>query len=372
MDALTVSQVNRLVKGLLEKDETLQSLLVRGEISNYKRYTSGHHYFTLKDADCSLRCVMFMNDAARLRFTPADGMTVLAAGHLSVYQRDGQYQLYCASLMQAGEGDLTAAFEALKAKLAEEGLFDRAHKKPLPRYPMRVALVTSPSGAVVMDMVRIFRKRWPLCKLIVAPCRVQGQEAPGEIVSCLRYVNNNALADVIIVGRGGGSAEDLWAFNDERVARAIFASRIPVVSAVGHEPDVTIADHVADLRASTPSHAAELVSPDKDELTMRVASLRERLLRAPFTERASQNVRRLTDRLLRAFERQTLSCAQALAVSAGRLRALDPLRVLSRGYAIVTDESGVAVKDAQSLKAGCRVTVRPERGAAVCVVESVN
>ena len=258
-----VAEVNNLVKLLLDNDPMLQNVYVRGELSNYKIYPSGHHYFTLKDQDGALRCVMFKGSAMKLRFRPENGMKVVACGRVTVFPRDGAYQLYCTQITPEGVGDLHVAFEQLKAKLHSEGLFDPEHKKPLPAYPERIAIITSGAGAAVHDMIRILRRRYPIAKVILLPVRVQGPEAPPEIVGAIRYANRWKVADVIIAGRGGGSIEDLWAFNDERVARAIYASELPVISAVGHEPDVTIADFVADARASTPSNAAEIAVPDQ-------------------------------------------------------------------------------------------------------------
>ena len=263
---LTVTQLNNFIKDIIESEPMLSNVYVCGELSNYKMYPSGHHYFTLKDRESSIRCVMFRRNAARLRFRPENGMRVIVTGRVSVYPRDGAYQLYCEAISPEGIGDLQMAFEQLKTKLSEEGLFDAAHKKPLPQFPGRIAIITSSAGAAVHDMIRILGHRWPMAKLLVLPVRVQGVEAPPEIVGAIRYANEFDVADVIITGRGGGSIEDLWAFNDERVARAIYESRIPVISAVGHEPDVTISDYVADRRASTPSNAAEIVVPDRREL----------------------------------------------------------------------------------------------------------
>ena len=262
----TVTELNNRIKNLLDCDPLLADVCVRGELSNYKIYPSGHHYFTLKDSESSLRCVMFKSSASKLRFRPESGMGVTAFGRVSVYPRDGAYQLYCNALMPEGTGDLQVAFEQLKAKLSAEGLFDPAHKKPLPQFPERIAIITSSAGAAVHDMIRILGHRWPMTKVLLLPVRVQGTEAPAEIAGAIRYANEFKVADLIITGRGGGSIEDLWAFNDERVARAIYASRIPVISAVGHEPDVTISDYVADRRASTPSNAAEIAVPDKNEM----------------------------------------------------------------------------------------------------------
>ena len=275
-----VSEVNLLIKGVLDSVPQLGNIYVRGEISNYKLYPSGHHYFTLKDPEGAIRCVMFRGQALRLRFRPENGMKVIALGRISVYPRDGAYQLYCDALSPDGVGDLHLAFEQLKDKLWREGLFDEGHKKPLPRYPETIAVITSPAGAAVHDMIRILRRRWPAAKVKLLPVRVQGTEAPAEIVGAIRYACRHHVADLIITGRGGGSIEDLWAFNDERVARAIYDADIPIISAVGHEPDVTIADFVADARAATPSHAAEMATPDQAELLQRLGSLQSRLAQA--------------------------------------------------------------------------------------------
>ena len=252
----TVSEVNELIKAILDNEPLLGDVCIRGELSNYKMYPSGHHYFTLKDEQSAIRCVMFRGQASRLRFRPENGMKALALGRVTVFPRDGAYQLYCNELTPDGVGDLHVAFEQLKEKLWKEGLFDESHKKPLPPYPRAIAVITSSAGAAVHDMIRILRRRYPLAAVKLLPVRVQGAEAPAEIVGAIRYANRYQVADLIITGRGGGSIEDLWAFNDERVARAIYESQLPVISAVGHEPDVTIADFVADVLAATSSHAA--------------------------------------------------------------------------------------------------------------------
>ena len=270
---LSPSQVSGYIKSWMDRDRLLSGLLVRGELSNYKMYPSGHHYFTLKDSQGALRCVMFRGDAASLRFHPQNGMQVIAAGRVTVFPRDGQYQLYCVRLTPEGAGDLAVAFEQMKARLLQEGLFDRAHKRPLPRIPGRIALVTSPAGAAVRDMLRILGARWPMAQIRILPVRVQGEGAAEEIAAALDWANLHQAADLIITGRGGGSMEDLWAFNEECVARAVYDSQIPVISAVGHEPDVTIADFTADLRAATPSNAAELAVPDQNEVYAALASL---------------------------------------------------------------------------------------------------
>ena len=382
-DILEVSQVNGYLKSVLDQDPLLQRLMIRGELSNYKVYPSGHHYFTLKDSESALRCVMFRSSASRLRFQPENGMKVIASGRITVYPRDGAYQLYCDSLTPEGAGDLAIAFEQLKAKLSAEGLFDPEHKKPLPKYPHRIAIVTSSAGAAIHDMLRILKARYPLSKLILLPVRVQGMEAPPEIAGAIRYCNRYQIADLIITGRGGGSMEDLWAFNDERVARAIYDSQIPVISAVGHEPDVTISDYVADLRAATPSNAAELAVPDQQELIQMLDSLSSKMagdLRRKlsfFRQRldhlsASRVLRSpgqyFADRRL-ALEHLTLrltSAQRALIVSArgdlGRLAsamdAMSPLKVLSRGYSLTTTADGTTVRSVSQIKIGDSVEIR--------------
>ena len=272
---LSISQINEYIRGTMDRDPLLTNVFVRGEISNYKLYPSGHHYFTLKDENAALKCVMFKGNAFRLRFRPENGMKVIASGKISVFPRDGAYQLYCTTLTVDGIGDLHIAFEQLKKKLQEQGLFDPAHKKVIPQYPKTIGIVTSPAGAAVHDMIRVLRKRFPISNVRLIPVRVQGEEAPEEIAAAIRYANYYRLADVLIVGRGGGSIEDLWAFNEEIVAHAIYESDIPIISAVGHEPDVTISDFVADLRAATPSNAAELAVPDQYALQQTLDSLQE-------------------------------------------------------------------------------------------------
>lgn len=395
--ALTVTELNQYIKGLLDIDPMLGNVSVRGELSNYKIYPSGHHYFTLKDSESSLRCVMFKSSAAKLRFRPESGMGVTAYGRVAVYPRDGAYQLYCTGLMPEGAGDLQVAFEQLKAQLASEGLFDRAHKKPLPAFPSRIAIITSSAGAAVHDMIRILSHRWPMAQVVLLPVRVQGVEAPPEIVGAIRYANEFKVADVIITGRGGGSIEDLWAFNDERVARAIYASELPVISAVGHEPDVTISDYVADARASTPSNAAEIVVPDQRDIRDALDSfrirqdqaLRKKLMSLSQQLEAYQSKRVMTDpvahidnrrisldhardRLVSAEERNLAAARERFVALAAALDAMSPLRVLARGYAIAEDSQGQAIKSIKSLSPGDAVTVELCDGRADCLVRSVK
>jgi len=392
--AFSVSELNTRIAGLLDADPVLSSVSVRGELSNYKIYPSGHHYFTLKDANSTLSCVMFKSSASKLRFRPESGMSVVVNGRVQVYSRDGKYQLYCNQIIPEGTGDLQIAFEQLKAKLGAEGLFDSEYKKPIPAIPERIAVITSSAGAAVHDIIRILRRRWPMAKVLLLPVRVQGVEAPPEIVGAIRYCNKYDIADVMIVGRGGGSLEDLWAFNDERVARAIFASRIPVISAVGHEPDVTISDYVADARASTPSNAAEISVPDqveqRDQLAgaqIRLSQTIQRLLerhRKHLTDLADRRVLttptayidnkrmdldRARDRLIAVSDRYVSQKREEHIHYAAKLDALSPLKVLSRGYSVVRDEHGCAVKNVQRVEIGDMITITLTDGELGCRVE---
>ncbi len=395
---ITVSEVNQVVKLLLENEPLLRNLSVRGELSNYKIHSTGNHFFTLKDAGGALQCVMFKGAAGKIRFRPENGMKVVATGRISAFPRDGVYQLYCDALIPEGTGDLALAFEQLKARLHAEGLFDPSHKKPLPRYPQRIALVTSGTGAAVRDMIRILRRRYPLAKVIVLPVRVQGAGAAAEIAGAIRYADHWHIGDVIITGRGGGSMEDLWAFNEERVARAIYACQTPVISAVGHEPDVTISDFVADVRASTPSNAAEIAVPDQVELrrllrdrqarmesseTARLETLRQRL-----TELAGKRVMRdqmayVQDQRMELVHLQKrlgdLASAllarkrQRFAALAASLDAMSPLKVLGRGYAMARGADGTILKSWRDVTPGDAVQVTlGEGGFAATVVEPIK
>ena len=384
---LSITQLNEYIRGRMDADPLLNTVAVRGEISNYKQYPSGHHYFTLKDETSALRCVMFKGNAMRLRFRPENGMKVIAVGKVSVYPRDGAYQLYCVSLTVDGVGDLYVAFEQLKKKLAAQGLFDPAHKKPLPKYPGRIGIITSSAGAAVHDMLRILNKRYPLSKVYLLPVRVQGAQAPGEIVSAIRYANYYQLADLLIVGRGGGSIEDLWAFNDEQVALAIYHSQIPVISAVGHEPDVTISDYVADLRAATPSNAAELAVPDQDALrqnldaqvsamaaalTRQIKASRQHLnalaaspaLQSPtgYLEQKHQQLLLLKNRLISAQNQSLAARKQKYIAAAAKLDAMSPLKVLTRGYSMTRKEDGTVIRSVSQTEIGERVRISLEDG----------
>ncbi|MBS6215338.1 MAG: exodeoxyribonuclease VII large subunit [Clostridiales bacterium] len=393
----TVTQVNQYIKSMLDGDRLLSGVFIRGEISNYKLYPSGHHYFSLKDAEGAIRCVLFRREAASLRFRPQNGMKVIACGRVTVFPRDGQYQLYCSQLTADGVGDLHMAFEQCKEKLYREGLFDPARKKPLPRFPGKIALITSPAGAAVRDMLRILNARWPMAEVAVLPVRVQGSEAPGEICAALAWANRHRVADLIITGRGGGSMEDLWAFNDEEVARSISASEIPVISAVGHEPDVTIADFVADMRAATPSNGAELAVPDQNDVYAALFQLERRMNRA-----IERSLERSRTRLERTAERRVLQDPMAcltdrrtwlgyqgerlghglssglsggrerLARLAAALDAMSPLKVLGRGYAIPKAEDGHIIRSSRAVEPGQRLSLTVADGAIDCRVEQTT
>ena len=390
---LSVGQINDYIKNKLDNDPGLRNIAIRGELSNYKVYPSGHHYFTIKDGTGAMKCVMFKSAAMRLRFRPENGMQVIAMGSITVYVRDGVYQLYCTGMVMDGIGDLYAAFEQLKTKLAAQGLFDPAHKKPLPRLPGTIGIITSSAGAAVHDMLRILRKRYPLTQVRLLPVRVQGVEAPAEIAGAIAYANHHKLADLLIVGRGGGSIEDLWAFNDEMVARAIYDSKIPVISAVGHEPDVTISDFVADLRAATPSNAAELAVPDQDALRQTLDEMQNAMAVAMQTkiDRAGERLDNLANRPvlkspLASFEsrrkalelmEKRLIAAQSGNVARNRQRfvaqvskldAMSPLKVLTRGYAMVAKEDGTIVRSVRDVKPREPIAVRVSDGTIVATV----
>ena len=379
---LSISQVNEYIRNLMDNNALLAGVAVKGEVSNYKIYPSGHHYFTLKDEGASLKCVMFRSSAVRLRFKIENGMKIIAVGKISVYPRDGAYQLYCSTITLDGVGDLHAAFEQLKKKLAAQGLFDPTHKKPLPVFPKSMGIVTSSAGAAIHDILRILNKRYPLASVRLFPVRVQGEEAPAEIAAAIRYANRHQLADVLIVGRGGGSIEDLWAFNDERVAYAIFDSEIPVISAVGHEPDITISDYVADLRAATPSNAAELVVPDQNALRQTMDSyslsmltaLQQKLKAARrhldvlsdssclqsadmYVKQRRSNLEQLNQRLVNAEHLKINHCKQLYLTNTAKLDAMSPLKVLTRGYALVQNSKSEIIRSVKQVNPGDKLCV---------------
>ena len=384
---MTVGQLNLFIKDILGQIPLLSSIKIRGEISNFKSHSSGHLYMSLKDETGTLRAVMFRNAAFGLDFKPENGMQVVAEGRVGVYERDGQYQLYINSMMPDGKGNLHEQFEKLKAKLRAEGLFDASTKKEIPRYPKCVGVVTAPTGAAVRDIINILSRRYKAADICLYPALVQGDGAAKSISDGIKYFNNAKNCDVIIVGRGGGSIEDLWAFNEEVVARAIFESEIPVISAVGHETDFTIADFVADLRAPTPSAAAELAVPSAEELFDKFQSAKTRIKVA--TNKILENRRLLLkmyadkqvirdpiskinekgiylDHLTKLFENSLKSVLgekqQLLGISMSKLDTLSPLGTLSRGYAVAKSFDGAIVKSTNQVKAGDSMTVRVSDG----------
>ncbi|EGO63631.1 exodeoxyribonuclease VII large subunit [Acetonema longum] len=376
MEIITVSELTRFIKRMFDADRRFASVFVRGEISNFKRHYSGHCYLTLKDSEAVIRVVMFRSKAQNIKFELRDGLKVVIGGYVSVFERDGQYQLYAEQLLPEGVGELSLAFAQLKDKLSKEGLFDEARKRPLPFLPKSIGVITSPTGAVIRDIITVAKRRHPGISILLYPVQVQGAEAPPQIVRALKIMNELQEADVLIVGRGGGSLEELWPFNDEQVARAIAASQIPVVSAVGHQTDFTLADFAADRRAATPSQAAEIVVPDIRELFKYMGTLTQRLelgmgnltgrrrqrLEQLFASRALQQPRECTiagrrqvvdlelQRLLSAYREATGEKKRTLAIAAEKLHALSPLAVLSRGYGIIRKCSGSELKPVASVQ----------------------
>jgi exodeoxyribonuclease VII large subunit len=388
----TVSEINRHINALMKSDPLLAGVWVKGEISNYRPHYSGHLYFTLKDGGAAIKCVMFRGAASRLRFGVENGMSVLIGGAVSVFERDGQYQLYCEEIVSDGLGGLYVAYEQMKGRLEAEGLFDASRKKPIPAMPRAVCFVTSPTGSVVRDMLNVALRRFPGACVKVFPVQVQGAAAAPQIARAIRAINEQALADLIIVARGGGSLEDLWPFNEEMTARAVSESGIPVISAVGHETDFTICDFVADLRAPTPSAAAELAFPDLGAICERLSQYGRRLKFA-LLKKAERSRGRLgrclaspalakpldrvghcrvrahaaEEKLAAAIRRSLERNRSATAVLAGRLNALSPLAVLSRGYAVVTaPKSGEVVRDASRVRIGDQVRIQLRDGRLLC------
>ena len=369
----TVSQLNSYMKRLIEGQEVLGDIWVKGEISNFKEHYSGHLYITLKDDGGVLKAVMFKSAAASLTFKPEDGMRVLARGRIGVYEQSGTYQLYINEMTPDGVGELYIAYEKLKKRLAEEGLFDEEKKKPIPKYPERVGVVTATTGAAVRDIINVITRRYPYCEIIIYPSLVQGAGAKENIVEAIEYFNENNLCDTLIVGRGGGSIEDLWAFNEEEVARAIYASKIPVISAVGHETDFTIADFVADLRAPTPSAAAEIAVPSQVELSAAISGMESRMktaelnyikklrlygekLKPKSPQSMIDDMRQRCDNMLHQAEKSfRLTAAEKRKIMSelcGKLDAMSPLAVLKRGYAIAEDEKNGIIKSIGDLPMG--------------------
>lgn len=396
--ALTVTQLNEFVKRVIDTTPQLTDVYVKGEISNFKNhYSTGHYYFTLKDEGGQLKSVMFRSSAAKMRFIPEDGMKVTAHGRISSFVRDGTYQLYCDSMEPDGVGALYVAYEQLKRKLEAEGLFDPSRKRPLPKIPTRVGIITSATGAAIRDMINVCGRRFPYAKLVLFPTLVQGPDAPPQLIAGMKYFNSSKSVDVIIIGRGGGSIEDLWAFNDEGLARAVAASEIPVISAVGHETDFTICDFVADRRAPTPSAAAELAVPDTAELKRKILNIvtreadvirsmlkikRDRLdslskTRAMTDPMSPINDRRIVtdqlyDRLLRAEENNLQMKKAEMAREAGKLSALNPLSVISRGYSAVYKDDGSLVKNVDDVDVGDKIEFKTIGGQVACTVDEIK
>ncbi len=396
--ALTVTQLNEYIKRMIDTTPQLTGLYVKGEISNFKNhYGTGHYYFTLKDEGSQLRAVMFKSAAAKMKFLPENGMKITAHGRLSAFVRDGTYQLYCDSMEPDGVGALYIAYEQLKKRLEAEGLFDVSKKRPLPKIPMRIGIITSATGAAIRDMINVCGRRFPAAKLVLYPSLVQGPGAPAELIAGMQYFNATQSVDVIIIGRGGGSIEDLWAFNDEGLARTIAVSQIPVISAVGHETDFTICDFVADRRAPTPSAAAELAVPDTTELKRKIQNIVSREANVLFAMLKSRRDRldslantramtnpmnliddrrmlldMLTDRMVRAEENSIQIRRSHLAREAGCLDALNPLSVLARGYSAVYKAEGSLVKSIEDVEVGDKVEFQTIGGSALCTVENVK
>ncbi|MBE6784816.1 MAG: exodeoxyribonuclease VII large subunit [Ruminococcaceae bacterium] len=394
---LSVSQINTYLKSLIDQDYNLKNIYVCGEVSNFtNHYRTGHFYFTLKDEKASVKAVMFRSSAERLRFMPENGMKVLVRCSASLYERDGVYQLYCEDMQPDGVGELTIAFEQLKEKLSEEGLFDAEHKKPLPAFPERIGVITSPTGAAIEDIKNVLSRRYPYAEIVLEGVLVQGEGAPAQIEKAIRRFNRLKCCDVLIVGRGGGSVEDLWAFNDEGVARAIYESEIPVISAVGHEVDFTISDFVADMRAPTPSAAAELAAPDYKEvlyaadkvldgMTDKVLSTVDKYLlcisacekviyeKSPVRtlELYTQCVDALSEKVDTLIKRRIEFYENALSHYALQLEATSPLKVLGRGYAMVKNEVLEPVKSAAKIKEGESISVIMRDGTLSCKCEKV-
>lgn len=395
---LSVSQLNRYIKMNFDADENLANIFISGEISNFtNHYRTGHLYFTLKDDSAAVRAVMFNSSAKRLKFMPEDGMKVIARGRVSVYEASGQYQLYVDDMQPDGVGALNLAYEQLKEKLQKEGLFSELHKKPLPPYPEKVGVITSPTGAAVRDIINVLGRRFPYAEIVFCPVLVQGEGAHLQLTDAVNIFNSERAADVIIIGRGGGSIEDLWEFNDEGLARAVYNSEIPVISAVGHETDFTICDFVADMRAPTPSAAAELAVPDANELQYALSALKNRMflnvssgiadrrsrlesltskgaLKSPdeMLSNRSQRLDTAFSKMLSSYENRIGGKKVEFISAATALSKLDPMSVLMRGFAFVSDKNGKNVYSSQALAKGDKINVRFHDGSAVCEVKEIT
>lgn len=395
---LSVSQLNRYIKMNFDADENLANIFISGEISNFtNHYRTGHLYFTLKDDSAAVRAVMFNSSAKRLKFMPEDGMKVIARGRVSVYEASGQYQLYVDDMQPDGVGALNLAYEQLKEKLQKEGLFSEQHKKPLPPYPEKVGVITSPTGAAVRDIINVLGRRFPYAEIVFCPVLVQGEGAHLQLTDAVNLFNSERAADVIIIGRGGGSIEDLWEFNDEGLARAVYNSEIPVISAVGHETDFTICDFVADMRAPTPSAAAELAVPDANELQYALSALKNRMflnvssgiadrrsrleyltskgaLKSPdeMLSNRSQRLDTAFSKMLSSYENRIGGKKVEFISAATALSKLDPMSVLMRGFAFVSDKNGKNAYSSQALAKGDKINVRFHDGSAVCEVKEIT
>ena len=397
VQTLTVTQVNEYIKMLLDGNELLSDVYVKGEISNFTNQRTGHFYFSLKDEGGLIRAVMFKTQAMKLGFLPEDGMKVILRGRVSSFVRDGQYQIYASDIQPDGVGSLYVAFEQLKRRLEGEGLFDETRKKRIPRLPRRVGIVTSPTGAAIRDMINVMRRRFPYAEIVLYPALVQGAGAPPQIINGIKYFNDTYSVDVIIVGRGGGSMEDLWAFNDEGLARQVASSRIPVISAVGHETDFTLCDFAADLRAPTPSAAAELAVPETEDIKRRLENINTRnrtniqnqisLYKSRLSQLQSAGAMLSPERLLDGRRMNVLYCSEKLqrkcdelrgvervrlASIASKLEAMNPLGIISRGYSAVTDESGNVIRSAAQLSKGDAIRVRFADGEAEATVRELK
>jgi exodeoxyribonuclease VII large subunit len=386
----TVSQINQYVKKILDNNIILNNVWVKGEISNFKHHYSGHIYLTLKDEGGVLKAVMFKSSALGLTFTPSDGMKVMARGRVSVYEAGGAYQLYIEEMIPDGVGELYIAYEKLKKKLESEGLFDESHKKPIPKFPAAVGVATATTGAAVRDIINVITRRCPMTKIIIFPTQVQGAGAAQSVVRAIEYFNTAKNVDTIIAGRGGGSIEDLWAFNEEITARAIYASKIPIISAVGHETDFTIADFVADLRAPTPSAAAEIAVPSALELRSKLKTDSSRIsgailkqlsqrrlklsglrLKKP-SERIQENSQRLDNmvkRMEQSFRLRIAEKRRVIGTIAGKVDAMSPLKVLSRGYSIPVDINGSVIRSVNDMKSGKEFILKMTDGETECIVK---
>lgn len=396
MQTVTVKQLNLFVKSLIEGDTRLNDIYVTGEISNFKNhYASGHLYFTLKDNDASIRCVMFKGYASRVKFNIEDGLKVILRGRVSIYEKDGQYQFYAEEMHPDGLGDISLEFEQIKERLSKEGLFDSENKRPIPKFPKRIAVITSETGAAVQDIINILTRRWSLCEIMLCPVSVQGENAVPQMMDALERVYALSNCDLIIIGRGGGSIEDLWAFNSEALARKIYESPIPVISAVGHETDFTICDFVADLRAPTPSAAAELSVPDINDIKTLLHSYTAQLknalqnklslgktnftalenslfLKKPIEtiiEKRQQETDILTDRLIYAFNNLVSGYDTRLKTNIASLDALSPLKVLSRGYS-VAEKDGKVITSVNSVEIDDNFNLKLSDGMLCCTVTS--